>query len=215
MNNDLDRLMSRVTKTATGCWEWNGRRFRDGYGEFNFGVRRTVAHRAAWELTKGPIPAGLYVCHHCDNPPCVNPEHLFLGTPKENERDKMAKGRDARGTANATLTVAQVHEVRAAAAAGEADRVIAARYGVTAAAVVKVRTGQSWKAVAWRGLRPGPRKRGRAPAPRRTDGLLACGRCKGEKAEGEFPPSVVKRGGGWCRACYAAWEKSRRRVEHP
>lgn len=215
MSKDLDRFLSRVAKTAAGCWEWTGRRFRDSYGEFSFGSRRTVAHRASWELHRGPIPEGLYVCHRCDNPPCVNPDPLFLGTPKDNERDKRERGRVKRGTCNATLTVEQVHEVRAAAAAGEPDAAIAARYELTPGGVAKVRTGKSWQSVPWQIAPVGPKSRGRKPKPRRTDGKLRCGKCRTEKPESEFPASVVKRGNGWCRGCYTAWGRTRNRVEQP
>lgn len=220
MKPALDRLLSRITKTAAGCWEWTGRRFRDGYGEFNFGDgRRSVAHRAAWELLRGPIPDGLYVCHRCDNPPCVNPDHLFLGTAKDNERDKESKGRResraGENNGNAALTEGQVHAVRAAAARGDADEVIGERYGVAAATVRGIRTGRDWKSVPWQIAPLGPKPRGRKPKPRRTDGRLRCGRCKTDKPAVEFPPSVVKRGSGWCRGCYTAWGQTRNRVEQP
>jgi hypothetical protein len=71
------------------CWEWKRSRFPDGYGQVN----HTVAHRIAWEMTNGPIPEGLWVLHKCDNPPCCNPNHLFLGTVKDNVHDAMRKGR--------------------------------------------------------------------------------------------------------------------------
>jgi hypothetical protein len=83
---------------SDGCWEWRGARNQDGYGvvgwKENGGTRTTTASRIAVELTTGePIPAGLLVCHECDNPPCCNPNHLFLGTYTDNVRDAMRKGR--------------------------------------------------------------------------------------------------------------------------
>ncbi len=90
-----DPLWSRVDKTGA-CWTWTGRRNAGGYGVLRIRGRSSkilFAHRLAWELTNGPIPDGLFVCHHCDNPPCCNPEHLFVGTPKDNCHDMMAKGR--------------------------------------------------------------------------------------------------------------------------
>ena len=87
--------------TPTGCMEWTKGRRGKGYGVLNVGSARVGAHRYAWELAHGPIPPGMLVCHRCDNPPCVNVEHLFLGTPFDNMRDMTAKGRGNIGPATA------------------------------------------------------------------------------------------------------------------
>ncbi len=79
--------------TPAGCWEWTGARDRDGYGQTRIGMKRVKAHRKAWEILHGPIPAGLHVLHRCDNPPCVRPDHLWIGTERDNQHDKWAKGR--------------------------------------------------------------------------------------------------------------------------
>ena len=92
-----DRFWSKVLKTES-CWLWKGATQGTGYGRIARGKRNEfpkpeLAHRMSWELHNGPIPKGLIVLHRCDNPPCVKPSHLFVGTPKDNSDDKCSKGR--------------------------------------------------------------------------------------------------------------------------
>lgn len=85
---------SRTKKTGTGCWEWAGYRTAAGYGQLTENGVQKYAHRTAWEKIKGPIPDGLFIIHVCDNPPCINPNHLRAATPQENSKDMVSKSRD-------------------------------------------------------------------------------------------------------------------------
>lgn len=90
-----ERLWAKVDRTES-CWIWTGGTNIKGYGCIGLGERgrgKALAHRVSWELAFGPIPDGLWVLHHCDNPPCVRPDHLWLGTAADNNRDMVAKGR--------------------------------------------------------------------------------------------------------------------------
>lgn len=123
-----------------GCWLWIGTRNPSGYGRLNVRGRVQLAHRVSWVMHVGPIPDGMHVCHKCDTPACVNPDHLFLGDNAANHADKVAKGRQgaARGEASpkAKLTDEQVAAIRADS---RLARVIAAEHGISTRYVYSLR----------------------------------------------------------------------------
>lgn len=140
-----DRFWRKVTK-GDGCWLWSGSRHPNGHGYAYLDGRVTYAHRVAWMLTRGSIPDGINVCHKCDNPPCVNPDHLFLGTQADNMRDSAEKGRAAAGALKRSkLTPALVREVRTLLRAGWTQQKIADRLGtVTRSAIGLINQGRRW-----------------------------------------------------------------------
>lgn len=143
------RFWPKVAK-GEGCWEWRAGKFPSGYGAFCFRGRKAArAHRVAWILTNGEIPAGLLVLHRCDNRACVRPDHLFLGTNDDNMRDMVEKGRAARGERNAfaKLNPDRVREIRALGAAGVSQYAIADRFGITQALVWLVVNRKAWRHV--------------------------------------------------------------------
>lgn len=132
------------------CWHFLGSKDRRGYGRI-YGKR---AQRISWEIHKGNIPKGLLVCHRCDNPPCINPSHLFLGTPLQNQQDASRKGR-SRGkwmpgelSAHAILTNDIVREARNLYKPYEVTiAMLSQRYGVSIGCMTKVIHRESWKHV--------------------------------------------------------------------
>jgi len=117
-----DRFWPKVQKTDT-CWLWTGSRDLQGYGRIGTGGRRStpiLTHRVSWVMHHGSIPEGMLVCHHCDNPSCVRPDHLFLGTNADNVQDMIAKKRHAHGEQApwSKVTKAQVIEIRQRYASG-------------------------------------------------------------------------------------------------
>lgn len=91
------RFVSKLKMSERGCWEWAANRSPRGYGKVTVGQQDLRSHRLAWMIFRGDIPENLFVLHRCDNPPCCNPDHLFLGTSQDNEDDKTAKNRQSKG----------------------------------------------------------------------------------------------------------------------
>ncbi len=152
-----ERFWSRVDiREPHECWEWKAYRDPLGYGRFRMdGTRQpTTAHRASWEISFGPIgDTRLFVCHHCDNPPCVNPDHLFLGTQKDNLIDMDSKGRrgnyDHSGEGNpaAKLTREDVIEIRRLLALGEMQKDVADKFRVSRSLISGISRNIVWRKV--------------------------------------------------------------------
>ena len=144
-----DRFFAKLRRDPlTGCWLWTGARTAFGHGVIGRGRRGdglVRAHRLAWELVFGPVPEGKLVCHRCDNPPCCNPGHLFVGTAADNSRDMVNKGRFS--TPNARLAPTEVVAVREARRGGEAVSAIAARFGIRPRQVRRIVSGERWRHV--------------------------------------------------------------------
>ena len=147
-----ERFWAKVdVRGPDDCWEWLAGKTHNGYGMIGKGGRHNGmlrAHRVSWELANGPIPDGLCVLHHCDNPGCVNPLHLWIGTNADNQQDMAQKGRanKARGErqGNSKLTEQDVHEIRAMLARDISQTVIAEKYDVARTTIGSINTGTNW-----------------------------------------------------------------------
>jgi hypothetical protein len=164
---EREELEARMRVMPSGCIEWTGNIDGTGYGRFCFKRKIELAHRAAWRLLKGAIPAGACLLHKCDNPPCVNPDHLFLGDRGDNARDMASKGRQwiqqrperrldtlvcpmelrPRGETHgmSKLTTAQVVVIRERSSRGERGIHLAAEYGVARTLIGMIINGQLWR----------------------------------------------------------------------
>lgn len=150
---DVSRFLGKVNRSGS-CWMWTAAKDRNGYGLFKFGDTHRVtrgAHRVAYFVANDELPKGMLVCHRCDNPGCVNPAHLFLGSYLDNSRDCFSKGRARRargdGHVCAKLTESEVQEIRDRFAAGEAGVALAEEYGVSKKAISHAAHRRTWKHV--------------------------------------------------------------------
>ena len=144
-----ERIKVMSLPVPCGCWLWQASsKNKKGYGSISLNGRVTTAHRASYEAFVGPVPTGLMVLHHCDTRSCVNPEHLFLGTAKDNDVDRASKGRSKgpRGERvyGSKLTAAQVDQLRRE---NWSSRQVADTFGISMQSAWRARTGRGWR---WR-----------------------------------------------------------------
>lgn len=159
---DAARFLSKFERGG-GCWNWKAGKNPKGYGVFRLGLKQVRANRLSWTQHRGPIPEGLMVCHRCDNPACVNPDHLWLGTAADNLGDMAAKGRAAKGDQNGArlypervargekqglskLSESQVLSIREEYAAGGISKdALGRKFGVTGSTIRFIVTRKTWK----------------------------------------------------------------------
>lgn len=134
------------------CWNWKASCNKQGYGHVSFGGKHMQSHRVAWELTNGSIESGMFLCHKCDNPKCVNPNHMFIGTPKDNMQDMITKGRKINAAPKGEkhgmhkLTLNQVNDIRLIYASKKANQVqLAKQYGVSQRMISLIVRGENWR----------------------------------------------------------------------
>lgn len=143
------KLLSRVEFAESGCWNWFGGKWRDGYGEVRVDGRMQAAHRVAYKEWVGRIPHGLYVLHHCDNPACINPAHLFVGDQYANMGDCKDKGRcgDHKGELNgrAILSEEDVVSIRKLYTQGVTITKLACEFKMSMGAIANIVRGRTWK----------------------------------------------------------------------
>lgn len=152
------RFWMGVKSSRDGCWEWTNSRNIAGYGMLFYQGRSQPAHRVSWQIHSGPIPEGLFVCHQCDNPRCVRPSHLFLGTALDNARDRDRKGRAGKRPSRkgckglegeshpmSVLSASDVLLIRARLDEGESSVAIGKEYGVDTSTISSIRRRRTWR----------------------------------------------------------------------
>jgi hypothetical protein len=144
------RFWEKVDKRGPDeCWPWLGARNQNGYGKFRSPTDQ-LAHRFSYTLSRGPIAEGLCVCHHCDNPACCNPDHLFLGTPADNAQDKVSKNRQARLSrpgslhSRARFTDDDILNIRRRYLNGETQKALAQEFSTSQSTISKIVLGTRW-----------------------------------------------------------------------
>lgn len=150
----FSRFWSKVDRSGEeeSCWIWIGHRSRGGYGSFSLKSRELAAHRVSWEIANGVIPDGKNVCHNCpegDNPLCINPSHLWIGTQRQNILDMEAKGRarhlSRSQNGRAVLSEEDVASILDRLSTGEPQLYLAREYGVSKSTVWWIAHGKTWR----------------------------------------------------------------------
>lgn len=146
------RFWGRVAVARIGCWHWTAGQDRSGYGAISYRGKMLKAHRVSWELHRGDVPSGMFVCHSCDTPACVRPDHLFIGTAAANSADMVAKGRESHapraigaknGAAKITADVAR--KVRDLVGSGLSHRKTGKQLGISASQVANIAHRRHWR----------------------------------------------------------------------
>ena len=146
----LSRTIPQQGPLSTPCLIWQGARNRGGYGVYNGGPHKTIrVHRTMWEHRYGQIAEGMHICHKCDVRACCNVDHMFIGSNADNTADKVAKGRQTKGSkiGRSKLTESQVSDIKSRLARGEKQAAIAAIYGVVQCSVADINTRRTWRHV--------------------------------------------------------------------
>ena len=150
-DKDIQRFWSKVdiNLNNNSCWEWTACHNLKRYGLFYFSNKMYSAHRIAYMIERGNIPEEMFVCHRCDNPTCVNPNHLFIGTYLDNVRDRDIKNRNAKGSkqSKAKLTEEVIPVIRELLREGFSQQNIAYKYGVSQVQISLIKSGKIWKHV--------------------------------------------------------------------
>ena len=137
----LERHIERLPES--GCWIWMGATLENGYGKVRYAeMKSALAHRASYSYYKGGLSKDKYVCHTCDIPSCVNPNHLFLGTPTENQQDSKRKGRAIRATFK--LEKSKIYEIKSYLTHGYSQKEIANLFGISQSMVSMINTKKAW-----------------------------------------------------------------------
>lgn len=152
MNDVKEKLLSQIKVLENGCWLFTGGKNSQGYGAIWDGEKQCRAHIVSYQIHVETVPKGLLVLHECDNPWCVNPEHLFLGTHQDNVDDMRTKGRDSydhtqgEGNGQAKLTEANVWDIRRLLSTGQyTQNQIGDMFGVTRGAIKSIKNGITWR----------------------------------------------------------------------
>ena len=146
--NQASDLWAKIAPgPADCCWEYTGQRNLDGYGVFKYQAKNRMAHRMAYQFAKGEPPKGMLVRHACDNPACCNPNHLSLGSDKDNADDRNSRGRQAKGSRNGSskLIESQIIEIRSLLAKGTTVKAVAQRFGLGLSTVYAIKTRKAWR----------------------------------------------------------------------
>ena len=147
MKTIKERIEQKIERTKSGCWLWRGALFSDGYGQLRVDGKLKKAHRVSWEEANGPVPEGLFLLHGpCHNRGCVNPEHLRVGTKKENAEDRKRDGSEIYGErqGSSKLTEACVHLIRFLSKEGNSQKSLGRMFGVSQTTIHCVVTRKSW-----------------------------------------------------------------------